>query len=152
MEKFGSFVQSPCSLPHLGSLNCLKKCIFCTFVMTSPSNLHIGIWKFSLRTFRKWCCLSYDLLFRRYLGLKLKSFVNFLLCSIFFDILITNMSWMVPQTPINHIFFWKSVMRAFIWIHVHCFNKVTFIGEISTRLQKIQSFGQFKDHNLRRRH
>ena len=35
--------------------------------------------------------------------------------SIFFDILIANISWTVVQTPINHIIFWKSVTRTFRW-------------------------------------
>ena len=38
---------------------------------------------------------------------------NFCWVSIFSDILISNISWMVAQTPINHSIFWKSVMRLF---------------------------------------
>ena len=38
-EKMGSYVQFPCSLPKLWSLNCLKMCIFCNFVLTSARNL-----------------------------------------------------------------------------------------------------------------
>ena len=39
--------------------------------------------------------------------------LNFCWVSIFFDVLIANISWRVVQTPINHIIFWKSVMRTF---------------------------------------
>ena len=43
MKKMGSFVLFPYSLPELWSLNCLKKCIFCNFVLTSARNL--SLWK-----------------------------------------------------------------------------------------------------------
>ena len=37
-----SFVQFPCFLPDLSSLDCLKKCIFCNFVLTSARNLSLS--------------------------------------------------------------------------------------------------------------
>ena len=37
----GSFVEFPCFLPELWYLNCLKKCIFCNFVLTSARNQSI---------------------------------------------------------------------------------------------------------------
>ena len=40
-EKMGSFAQFPCFLSDLWSLNCLKKCIFCNFVLTSARNLSL---------------------------------------------------------------------------------------------------------------
>ena len=55
--------------------------------------------------------------------------------SIFFDILIANISWMVVQTPINHTIFWKSENRTFICIYVNCFNRIRFLAEVSTKLQ-----------------
>ena len=85
MKKMVSFVQHPCSFHELWSLNYLRKCIFCNFVLTSARNLgllkqlHICIWKVSLRNLRKWyCLLCYDLLFQSYQYLKLKNFVKFL--------------------------------------------------------------------------
>ena len=60
--------------------------------------------------------------------------LNFCWVSIFFDILIANISWIVAQTPINHIIFWKSVMRTFRCIYVNCFNRLRFLAEISTKL------------------
>ena len=59
-----SFVQFPCSLPELWSVNCLKKCTFCNFVLTAARNLsllkqltYMHLKRLLLRTFRKWYCL-----------------------------------------------------------------------------------------------
>ena len=60
--------------------------------------------------------------------------LNFCWVSIFFDILIANISWTVAQTPINHSIFWKSVMRTFRCIYVNCFNRLRFLAEVSTKL------------------
>ena len=70
----------------------------------------------------------------------------------FFYILIANVSWTVAQTPINHIIFWKTVIRTFRSIYVNCFNRLRFLAEVSTKLQKMHFFGQFKDHNSGRKH
>ena len=40
--------------------------------------------------------------------------LNFCWVSIFFNILIVNISWTVAQTLINHNSFWKSVMRTLL--------------------------------------
>ena len=53
-----------------------------------------------------------------------KTLLNFCWVSIFYHILIDNISWTAAQTPINHINFWKSVMRNFRCIYVNCFNKL----------------------------
>ena len=63
--------------------------------------------------------------------------LNFCWVSIFFDILIANISWTVAQTPINYSIFWKSVMRTFRCIYVNCFNRLRFLAEVSTKLQKM---------------
>ena len=60
--------------------------------------------------------------------------LNFCWVSIFFDVLIVNISWTVAQTPINHSIFWKSVMRTFRCIYVNCFNRLRFLAEVSTKL------------------
>ena len=78
--------------------------------------------------------------------------LNFCWVSIFFDILIANISWTVAQTPKNHSIFWKSVMRTFRCIYVNCFNRLRFLAEVSTKLQKMHFFRQFKDHNSGREH
>ena len=59
---------------------------------------------------------------------------------------------MVAQTPINHIIFWKTVIRTFRFIYVNCFNRLRFLAEVSTKLQKMHFFGQFKDRNSERKH
>ena len=55
--------------------------------------------------------------------------LNFCWVSIFFDILIANISWKVAQTSINYIIFWKSVMRTFRCIYVNCCNRLGKIGK-----------------------
>ena len=72
--------------------------------------------------------------------------LNFCQASISFDILITNISRTVAQNSINHSLFWKSVMRTFRCIYVNWFNRIRFLAEVSTKLQVIQLFRQFKDH------
>ena len=62
--------------------------------------------------------------------------LNFCWFSIFFDILIANISWTVTQTPINHIIFWQSIMKNFRCIYVNCFNRLRFLADVSTKLQK----------------
>ena len=76
--------------------------------------------------------------------------LNFCWVCIFFDILI---SWTVAQTPKNHIIFRISVIRTLYarCIYVNYFSKLRFLAEVSTRLQKIHFFGQFKDHSSGRK-
>ena len=72
MKKMGSFVLFPCFIPELRSLNSLKKCIFCSFVLTSTRNLGL-LKQFTymhveglVTHFQKMVLLCYDLLFWRY--------------------------------------------------------------------------------------
>ena len=60
--------------------------------------------------------------------------LNFCWVSIFFDILIANISWMVAQTPISRSIFWKSVMRTFRCIYVNYFNRLKFLDKVSIKL------------------
>ena len=60
--------------------------------------------------------------------------LNFCWVSIFFDILIANISWTVAQTPISHSIFWKSVMRTFRCIYVNCFIRLIFLDKVSIKL------------------
>ena len=60
--------------------------------------------------------------------------LNFWWVSIFFDILIINISWTVAQNPLNHSIFWKSVMRTFRCIYANCFKRQRFLAEVSTKL------------------
>ena len=68
--------------------------------------------------------------------------------SIYFAILIANISWTVAQTPINYIIFWKIVMRTFRCIYTSCFKRLRLFAQNGTNLQKMNFFGQLKDHNL----
>ena len=77
--------------------------------------------------------------------------LNYCWVSIFFDILIANISWTVAQTPINHILFWKNVMRTFRCIYTSCFNRLRYLAETSTKWTKMDFFEQFKDHKLARK-
>ena len=60
-----------------------------------------------------------------------RKLLNFRWVSIFFDILIANISWTVAQAAMNHTIFWKSVMRPFRCIYVNCFNRLRFLAEVS---------------------
>ena len=106
-----------CLLRKLWSLNCLWKCIFCKFVLTSARNLSL-LKQFTymhpkdlVTHFQKMVIVYYAIAYcfgdvrvwiRRIL-------LNFCWVSTFFDILIAIFSWMVAQT----IIFWKSVMKTF---------------------------------------
>ena len=39
-------------------------------------------------------------------------------------------------------------MRPFRLIEINCFNIFRFLADVSTNLQKMHYFGQFRDHNL----
>ena len=60
-----------------------------------------------------------------------------------------NVSWTVGQTHINHVIFWKSVMRTFRCIYVNCIDRWRFFAEVRTKLlKKMHFFWQYKNHNL----
>ena len=86
------------------------------------------------------------------LWLHVLKILYFYWVSIIFDILIANISWTVAHTRINHIIFWKTAMKIFRSIYVNCFNRFTVLAEVSTKLQKMHVFGQFKDYNSGRNH
>ena len=73
--------------------------------------------------------------------------LSFCWVSTSFDILFFNILWTVAQTPIKSSISWKSLVRSFRWVEINCFNRFRFIAEISTNLQKMHYFGQFKDNN-----
>ena len=49
----------------------------------------------------------------------------------------THTSETVSHSIINNTNFWKCVTRPFRCIYVNCFNRLRFLAEISTNLQKI---------------
>ena len=48
--------------------------------------------------------------------------------------------------------FLKECNENFQLQYGNYFNRLTFLADVSTKLQKMQFFRQFKDHNLRRKH
>ena len=96
----------------------------------------IYIWKVSLCTFKKWYCLLL--------------LCYFFWVNIFLHILFANISWTVAQTT-NHIIF-KSVIRTFRCICISYFDRLSFLAEVSMKLQKVHYFGQFNDHSSVRKH
>ena len=70
--------------------------------------------------------------------------------SIFFDILIANISWKVAQTPISHITSCKSVMRTFRYIYVNCFNRLSFLCLGQHKIAKNALFWTIKGSSLRK--
>ena len=120
-----------------------KKCIVSNFVLTSARNLSNFIKAIYIFASERscyalsengivYCAMAY------YLGeisvWSRRILLNFCWVSIFFDVLIVNISWTVAQTPINHSIFWKSVMRTFRCIYVNRFKRLRFLTEVSTKL------------------
>ena len=129
-----------------------KKGIFCNSVLTSARNLsrlkqftymHL---KGLVTHFQKlvlfimlWLTVSEVWVF------EVEEFLrNFCWVSIFFDIFITNISWTVAQTPINHSIFWKSVMRTFRCIYVNCFNNLDFLLRSAENYKEFNFFGNLQ--------
>ena len=111
-----------------------KKVHFCNFVLTSARNLsllqqftymHLKGHVTHLRKIVLFAVLWFTVL--EILVFEIEEFVNFCWVSIFFDILIADISWKVAQTTTNHNIFWKSVMRTFRCIYVNCFNRLNFL-------------------------
>ena len=63
--------------------------------------------------------------------------LNFCWVTIFFYILSANISWALAQNPMNLIIFWMSIMKTLRYIHVNYFNRLKFLANISTKLQKL---------------
>ena len=59
---------------------------------------------------------------------------------------------MLAQTPINYIIFCITVIRTFRSIYINCFNRLRFLAEVISKLQKMHFFGKFKDHKSERKH
>ena len=64
-----------------------------------------------------------------------RALLNFCWASIFFDILIANIST-VNQTLITHIIFWKSVMRTLTCIYVNCLTDLSFLLKTSQNYKR----------------
>ena len=66
------------------------------------------------------------------------------------NIFIANISWTVAHTPINHIIFWKTVIRNFRCMHVNCCNRIRFLAGVSTKLQKHTFFNNWEPNSGRK--
>ena len=60
-----------------------------------------------------------------------------------------NISEAVSHSIINNDMFWKCVTRPFRCINV---NWLRVLAKVSTKLQKMHFFRQFKDHKSERKH
>ena len=119
MKKMGLFVLSPCSLPELWYLNFLKKCIFLQYYadLCKKSKSIKAIYIYASE--RSYYALSengivYYAITYCFRDIRIWSqtvFLDFWWVSIFYYILIANISWTVSQTHINHIIFWKRKLR-----------------------------------------
>ena len=120
-----------------------EKCIFWNFVLTLARKLSL-LRQFTYmhrkglnRYFQKivfFYALTYcfgDIRVKRK-----KNLLDFCCFSIFFHIIVADISWKMAQNPINHIIFWKSIMRTFRFIYVYWFNRIRLLAEVSTKLQK----------------
>ena len=58
----------------------------------------------------------------------------------------------MAQTPISYIIFWKTAIRTFRSIYVNCFNRLRFLAEVSSVLQKMHFFGKFTYRNSDSKH
>ena len=118
--KNGVICLFPCSLPGLWSLNCLKKCIFCNFVLTSARIKAIAIKAIYIHASERSCYALSETGIVYYAMTycsgdiwvwSTRILLNFSWVNIFFDTLIVNISGAVAQTLINHTTLWKRVMR-----------------------------------------
>ena len=73
--------------------------------------------------------------------MKLINFVKFLLSQHFSDILFLNYLMNCSSDPK------EDMMRSLRWMQINCFNRFRFLSKVSTNLQKMCNFRQFKDHN-----
>ena len=107
----------------------LKQFTF-TFTFTSERS-HYALWEKGIIHYAMISCFEDIRVWSR------RVLLEFCRVSIFFDILIANISWTVTQTPINHVIFWKSIMRTFRCIYVNCSIRLRFLDEISTKLSTL---------------
>ena len=123
-------------------LKLFKKVHFCNFVLTSARNLSLlKQYKYmhpkDLSThFQKMVIIYYAM---AYCFVDNRVWIRRILlnvCCIFFDILIASISWVVAQTPFEPHQFLKECNENFQMQYVNYFNRLTFLAEVSIKLQK----------------
>ena len=119
MKKMESLVEFPCCLSELWSLNCLKSAFLQFFADLSKKSKSIkAIYIYAserscyalLENGIVYCAMTYC--FGDISVWSQRILLHFCWVSIFFDILIANISWTVAQTPINHFVFRNSAMKT----------------------------------------
>ena len=90
--------------------------------------------------FKKMLFIMLWLTMSEILGFEVLNSVKFLLTQYLFWYFIANVSWLLAQTPINYIIFWKSIMGTFSCIYVNGFNRLRFLAEVSTKFKKMHFF------------
>ena len=63
----------------------------------------------------------------------------------------SNIFGTVTHSTIKNTVFWKNLTRPFRHIYVNCLNRHRFLAVVSTKLQNLHFFRQFKDHKLRKK-
>ena len=58
----------------------------------------------------------------------------------------------IGSDPYKPYHFLKDSNKNFRCMYVNCFNRIRFLTEVTTELQLMYFFGQFKDHNLGSKH
>ena len=156
----GSFVQFLCFLFKLWSFNCLKKMHFwhsCADLSEKSKSVKaICIYaskrsRYALSEIGN-CLLCYSLLFWRHQSLNSKKFVKFLLSQhpfLYFNCQHFMNGGSDPYKPYH---FLKECNENFQMQFVNCFNRLRFLAEVNTKLQKMHLFRQLKDHNLGKKH
>ena len=135
----------------------IKKCIFCNSVLTSAKKSYSTKAIYIHASERSRYKLSengivsyattYAITVSEILRFEVEEFCWISAETVAFDILMANIPWTLTQNPINHIIFWKIIMRTCRCICVNCVNRLSFLAEVSTRLQEMHILGQFKHHN-----
>ena len=129
-------------LQFCADLSKKSKCIKAIYIYASQRS-HYTLSENGIAYYALTYCFGYIRVWSRRILLKF-------LLSHLFDILTTNISWTMVQTPINHIMFWKSVMKTFRCIYVYSLDRLIFLAEVSTKLQKILFFWTIYGQQLRK--
>ena len=121
-----------------------KKVLFYNFVLTSARNLSLlKQYKYMhpkdlIMHFQKMVIIYYatNYCFGDNRVWIRRILLTFCWLSIFFDILIASILWVVAQTPYEPHQFLKECYENFQMQYVNYFNRLRFLAEVSIKLQK----------------
>ena len=149
----GSLVLLSHLLSDLRSLNCQKLYPFCHFLLISAKNLRL-LQQLMYMHLKVLISLFQKMVLVIILWIRIQKILVFevdgfyyisaesILFLIFYSLAYHEL--LISRTPIKTTIFWKSMMRSFRWIEITCFNIFRFLAEVSTNVQKLHHFGQFK--------